>query len=742
MHLSLRSIAPVIIVAGLAACSDTPHAPVRQAGVGAHIAIAPVFSRAASAAAADLASFGIRYDHVRVTITRPPMDSVKDTTIAFSPESNDVSLDLTVDVHEPGESFDAGIDYTSNGRVVFRGTGRVQAHDADHSAVPTELPIEYVGPGASATRLIITPHTASVLRTESRTFTAAAFDANNAPVPDALVAWASSDPSIATISSDGVLHPTGNRGTVTITASTPSGASDNASVTVVLPPASISLVSGAGQTGQAGAQLPAPAVVQVNGADGVGVPGISVVFAAPAGGSVGSSTATTDANGRAATALKLGGAAGPQSFLATTGEFSIAIPEVATAAAPALITAVSGSGQSDTVRASVAPLVARVTDQFGNPTSGVVVSWKTSSPVAALGSSTSTTDADGRATMKYTLGTIPGVETVSASVSGVAVPAIFTLQTLAGPPTHISIVSGDKLTATVGSSSTTLLVVKVTDAGGTPIMGTSVVWSASNGTVAAKTTTDASGLSSNTLTLGTHSGDVVVTAALANGASAVSFHASALAGAPAALKFGSQPVFKLATQLAPITVAIVDAYGNQTASTDPVTISVASGLLSYLGGTLTRAAVSGIATFDDLTFGVLNGGQVLFATSGSLPQAVSLPIAIPTAAGFNLQLLNDAKQSVGTTASDTVNLAVGLVASSPLLYARVLDPSGVPAVGLEVDFDISGGPGSTGHFAQETDAQGLAAFVGPITAAGVYRISISCSRSACTNSAHATAVVQ
>ena len=742
MQLSLRSIAPVIIVAGLAACSDTPHAPVRQAGAGAHIALAPVFSRAASAAAADLASFGIRYDHVRITITRPPTDSVKDTTIAFSPETNDVALDLIVDVREPGESFDAGIDYTSNGRVVFRGTGRVQAHDAGNAAPPTELPIEYVGPGASATRLVITPHTASVLRTEARTFTAAAFDANNAPVPDALVAWASSDPSIATISSDGVLHPAGARGTVTITASTPSGASDNASVTIVLPPASISLVSGAGQTGKAGALLPAPAVVQVSSADGAGVPGITVVFGAPAGGSVGSATATTDGSGRAATTLTLGALAGAQSFVATTGDFSVAIPAVATAASPASITALSGSGQSDTVRASIAPLVARVTDQFGNPTPGVVVSWKTSSPLAVLGSSTSTTDADGRATMKYTLGTIPGIETVSASAPGVATPAVFTLQTLAGPPTHISIVSGDKLTATVASSSTTPLVVKVTDGFGTPVMGASVVWTVTNGTLAANTSTDASGLSSNTLMLGTRAGDVVVTAALANGAASVSFRANALAGAPAALKFTSQPVFKLATLLAPISVMIVDGYGNQTTSNAPVTISAASSFVSVLGGTLTRNAVNGVATFDDLTFGVITGTQVLFATSGSLPQAVSQPIGTQTAAGFNLAMLDGAKQSIGTIAADTVSLAAGIAASSPVLYAKVFDQTGVPAAGVEVDFDISGGASSTLHLSQVTDAQGLAAFVGPIASAGVYRVSVSCAHSACTNSSQATAVVR
>ncbi|MFI5230278.1 MAG: Ig-like domain-containing protein [Gemmatimonadales bacterium] len=639
MPLSVRSIGTMVVVAGLAACSDTPHAPVRPVGAGARIALAPVFSRAAAAVAADLASFGIRYDHVRVTLARSPTDTVKDTTIAFSPESSDASLDLTVDIREPGESFDAAIDFSSDGRVVFRGTGRVQAHSADETApAPTQLPIEYVGPGANVTRLVITPRATAVVRTETKAFTAAAFDANNAPVPDALIAWATSNPAVATISSDGLLQPTGASGAVTITASTPSGATDNASVTIILPPASIALVSGGGQTGIVGGLLGAPVVVQVNSADGVGVPGIGIVFAAPAGGGVASATVTTDAAGRASAALTLGKLAGLQSFAATTGDLSVAIPATALAGPPAAIVALSGSGQSDTVRATVAPLVARVTDQFGNPTPGVTISWKTSSPLASLGATTSTTDADGRATMKYTLGTVPGIETVSASVTGVANSAQFTLQTLFDPPTRISIVSGDKQTAIVGTTTTVPLVVKVTDASGTAASGTTVVWTASNGTVTAKTTTDANGLSSNTLALGTRAGAAAVTAALPNGASAVTFAVAALAGTPVALSFVGEPTFELLPLLAPVSVMIVDSFGNQTTSTDAVTISSPPGLASNLGGTLTRAAVNGIATFDDLTVQLVGNSMVLMANCGSLPQAVSAPVTTKTgSSGSNLQ---------------------------------------------------------------------------------------------------------
>jgi hypothetical protein len=382
------------------------------------------------------------------------------------------------------------------------------------------------------------------------------------------------------------------------------------------------------------------------------------MFAAPAGGSVANASVTTDANGRASTTMTLGKLAGPQGFLATTGDLSVAIPATAVAGAPAAIVALSGSGQSDTVRAVVAPLVARVTDQFGNPTPGVVVSWQTSAPLAALGASTSTTDADGRATIKYTLGTIPGVETVSASVAGVANPALFKLQTLVGPPTRVTIVSGDKQNAVVGTSSTVSLVVKVTDATGTPVSGTTVVWTAINGTVAAATATDASGLASNTVTIGTRTGQVLVTASLPNGASAVSFALAALAGKPAALTFISQPAFKLLGALAPVSVMIVDSFGNQTASTETVTISIAPGLSTVLGGTLARAAVNGIATFDDLTLDLLGNSVVLRAQCCSLPQAVSGPVSTATSPnGLDVELFDEAMQPIASTSADTARRA-------------------------------------------------------------------------------------
>src|SRR5437868_5461216 len=81
----------------------------------------------------------------------------------------------------------------------------------------------YVGPGANATRVAITPKTTTIQAPGSASFSATAFDANNAVVPNTPIAWFVSDASIATLSSSSgastSISAANKRGTVTVTAS-------------------------------------------------------------------------------------------------------------------------------------------------------------------------------------------------------------------------------------------------------------------------------------------------------------------------------------------------------------------------------------------------------------------------------------------------------------------------------------------------------------------------------------------
>src|SRR6185503_18145659 len=94
------------------------------------------------------------------------------------------------------------------------------------------------------------------------------------------------------------------------------GPADSVTVNVTLRASALVAVSGSGQSGPAGSQLAQPLVAEVRAADGVGVAGVTVAFAiGSGGGSVGSASAVSDANGRASTTWRLGSTVGAQTVL-------------------------------------------------------------------------------------------------------------------------------------------------------------------------------------------------------------------------------------------------------------------------------------------------------------------------------------------------------------------------------------------------------------------------------------------
>lgn len=103
---------------------------------------------------------------------------------------------------------------------------------------------------------------------------------------------------------------------------------------------------------------------------------------------------------------------------------------------PASIVLVSGDGQG-TIEVGTKlgqPLTIRVADSQGQHLSGTVVTWTTTS--GALSASTSFTNADGVATADWTLGTLVGTQTATATVRGLQ-PITFTAVTIPGPPTQM-----------------------------------------------------------------------------------------------------------------------------------------------------------------------------------------------------------------------------------------------------------------------------------------------------------------
>ena len=239
-------------------------------------------------------------------------------------------------------------------------------------------------------------------------------------------------------------------------------------------PAHIEIMSGNGQSARVGSTLADSLVVRITDTQDRPVAGASVTFEFTADGAAASpATVNTDGDGRAASRLALGTRVGP-----VTGSVSVPVdpgvtPVEATITATALpdnaagIALLSGDGQSGQVGATLAlPLVVAVTDALGNPIPGFTVDW-TVTGGGSVSLASTTTDANGQASVTRTLGPAAGAQTAVATATGLAgSPVTFTHTATAGTATGVIKVSGDNQS---GSPSTELalpLVVQVLDGAG------------------------------------------------------------------------------------------------------------------------------------------------------------------------------------------------------------------------------------------------------------------------------------
>ena len=190
-------------------------------------------------------------------------------------------------------------------------------------------------------------------------------------------------------------------------------------------PSSAVAASSTTQTAIAGTAVTEPPAVRVTDQKGQPMAGVAVTFVVSAGGgTLTGGAATTNAQGVAtAGTWTLGTAAGQNVVTATVGSLT-PVQFIATAQprSPAAITAISAVNQTALPGTPVpeAPAV-QVSDQTGQPLAGAVVTFAVTSGGGQLGTTTATTNASGQASAgSWTLGTTPGAQTVTATVSGLS----------------------------------------------------------------------------------------------------------------------------------------------------------------------------------------------------------------------------------------------------------------------------------------------------------------------------------
>lgn len=183
-------------------------------------------------------------------------------------------------------------------------------------------------------------------------------------------------------------------------------------------------VSGNDQTATVGTALPDPLTVRVTDGFGNPVEGVPVSWSAEEG-SIDPASSLTGPDGRAATSWTLGASTGTHSAAAASpGMGGSPVTFVATAVAGGADRLVPVSGDDQSARAGAEledPLVVRLLDQAGNGIPNRAVTWVVAGGGGTAQPGTSSTDDEGRASTRWTLGPAQGLNTLNAVVSGVGV---------------------------------------------------------------------------------------------------------------------------------------------------------------------------------------------------------------------------------------------------------------------------------------------------------------------------------
>ena len=295
------------------------------------------------------------------------------------------------------------------------------------------------------------------------------------------VTWSSTDQTIATVGTSGLVTAVAN-GSANISAQS-GDATGNVAATVGQVAASIQKLAGDAQIGLVGDTLATRLQVKILDALGHPIPNASVAWAVTAGGgAVAGSNA--DASGQASAKWTLGTAANPGAAVTATVGLVVGTFTAIQQAGPATqITVVTGNGQSATVNTAVSvdPKV-MVADAFGNPKSGVTVHWSTVGGRGSVSPASGNTDASGQAAVTtWTMGGVGGTDTLLATFTSGPTATFTATVTVAGAATTVAKALGDNQTGLQTYALNVRPAVRVSDATNQPVAGATVTFAVASG---------------------------------------------------------------------------------------------------------------------------------------------------------------------------------------------------------------------------------------------------------------------
>jgi hypothetical protein len=399
-----------------------------------------------------------------------------------------------------------------------------------------------------------------------------ATDTRGNALPGAPTLWNSSDTSVASVDSAGTVVARGGGATVIMV--TVGGKTVRAHVYVQQQPAALRVTGDTvfrvpeGEQGTVMAQLVDPRGNEIHGA-------------AVRWRSSDPRVATVDSIGNAA-----GVAPGKTTFTASLNAMATQLP-VEVYPVPSSLTLLSGDGQRAPAGRRVAQMVSvQVVSRSGRPVPGIPVRFVLEENEGRAEPQADSSDTQGVARANWTLGGLPGRQTLTVIADGVATPTVVTAEAEpVAANTRITVVS-EELQGPVGSTLPDPVTVRVTDSSGVALADVPVAWSAANdgSILAAESRTDSLGETRARWTLGPRSGEqrayVQVGSARTVPRFAVAAHALAGAAAQASVAGTGKNEGVVGQLLRPaVEIAVVDQGGNEVPGV-PVSLQPLSGEVS------------------------------------------------------------------------------------------------------------------------------------------------------------------
>ena len=571
---------------------------------------------------------------------------VRDHQVRFTTDSGALSFPKSTDPGENAATILSGGTYRGirvntdrTGRASIRynvgddaGAKKVHASITAYDGESRRVTFNINGGGSTNTPttrtpyLSISPSSLTGSPGQQRSFTVSAFDRNNRQT-NTVVNLSSSGVSVpATVNSGQSVSITLPSSSASISASASGYTSRTLTVNVQAIPDEIVKVSGDSpvQTGEPGAQLSSAFVVRVEDSSNNPIPQQTVTFQVTGGGgSLSSTSVTTDSSGEARATLTLGSSAGTNTVEASVSGVPAVTFTATTGSQATDLTIYNGNNQVGEVNRRLGqPLTVQVVDSNNNGIEGILVTFRVTEGSGLLSPPRSRTDRDGFASATFTPRSAGRIQ-VDASAAAFS-PVTFTI-TMGEPPDALVYISGNNQSGRPGQALANPFVVEVVDENDDPVDGAAVTFAvtAGGGSVSTtSTTTNNNGRAQTVLTLGDELGDNTVVARVAGLTDRITF--TARTGAEVLVSAAQRPPLYWVDRTNGTLHRLVDEETEDLASNmkgaTNITVDAANGYIYWTAqtaqnkGAIRRAGLNG------------RGAQTLKAVS-SLPMGIAVDSA-------------------------------------------------------------------------------------------------------------------